>query len=309
MVLTQSNIDYLYDEVIPCTAFCALLAAVLLLIRAGVQGLEFCRGRVARELGVKFQLPKYGRKGLLITGSGVIFVFSCLYRSLQIADEGAFLCRGPPSIFNAPWAGRLVATIGELSLVLQIAVYLEDTARRLNVKGTLFASRNRTLPLALLAESLSWTGVLSGIPTFFCLEYMCWMVIGGMWAWDSAELLNRSASFGDTCVHAILMVLSLCLLLFNALHEMPHFFGYSKDAQAVDPGQSLAATVHTNATAIPQLCPLRGNAFSCMQDVASPLWRKRLPFFICYFAGASMMSTSIGLRYTIRGRGKGHKSP
>jgi hypothetical protein len=217
--LAAPSVDELYDDIIPAVATTALLTAVLLLLRAIVQVQESCRARLARAAGIKKKLPKYGRKGLLVTGSGVLFVFSCVYRSFNFADEGAFLCRGKSTRFNAPWAGRLVATIGELSLVVQLAAYLEDTARRLNAHGTFFAKKQRTLPLALLAEALSWCGVVFGVPSFFCYEYMCWMVIGLMWAWDSAELLHKSHRWGDTAMHAIIVIISLALLLFNALHE------------------------------------------------------------------------------------------
>lgn len=296
MTLSNAAVDRLYEQIIPFCAFSATITAVLLLVRSAIAMMERVRGRLARAAGVtpEYALPKYGRKGLLVTACGVLFCTSCAYRSHNVADEGAFLCRGPATPFNAPWAGRLVATIGELSLAVQMSTYLQDTAQRLSVPSKLFAARSRTLPLAVVAELLSWTGVLVATPTFFCLEYICWMVIGAMWAYDAAELLHRSRAWGDSAVHALIVVVSLGLLGFNAMHELPHFFAFDASATSV-------------AAAADSCAASRGNAWRCEQDKDSPLWLSRLPFFASYFVGCSWFSTSLSARYYLHGSEKGGK--
>ena len=98
-----TSLELLFDYLIPGLAGAALLVTVLLAARAIA---------AASALGAP---PRFGRKSLVATGSAVLFAFSCFYRALNIADEGAAMCRGAPTPFNAPAAGRFVATIGEVS--------------------------------------------------------------------------------------------------------------------------------------------------------------------------------------------------
>ena len=280
-MVMASAVDIVYNRFLPVAAFASLFCGLLLLARTVAVKVE---SRVKK-------LPRFGRKGLIITSSSVLFAASCLYRATFVADEGASLCRGPSSLFNAPVAGRFVATVGELALVVQLTAYLSDTAQRLRVPGRVFAARRRrTLIPAVLAECLSWTGVLSSIPQFFCAEYLCWCVIGGMWAWDAAELLHRSSRWGgDALVHAIIVLASLSLVAFNACHELPHFF-YAPSA----PSAAEAAAGSEQATA-------PASAWACTADAASPLWQKRLPFFVCYFFVSSWCSTALAARHYLRG--------
>jgi hypothetical protein len=45
---------------------------------------------------------------------------------LPLQDEGAATCRGKPTPFNAPAAGRSIATVGEIALVVQVSVLQDD---------------------------------------------------------------------------------------------------------------------------------------------------------------------------------------
>merc|ERR1719473_1740680 len=275
-VSTNDPLEVLYSCLIPRSAMLSVMVVATLLIRALIREAE--KARIVQQA----RLQKFGRKGMLITTTSFLFVLSCWYRGLNIADEGAFLCRGPKSIFNAPAAGRSVATIGELALVVQLQAYLNDTARRLQVSHSISSSLWNTIIPAVVAESCSWIGVLTGISRFFCMEYVCWVVIAFAWAWDSAELLHKSARRGDGTVHAVIFVASISLAFFNAFHELPHFF---------------VAEPMNGAGAI----QARPTPFSCTQDADSPIWMSRLPFFLTYFVGASGASTTLALRYHVRG--------
>lgn len=307
MVALVSDLDGLYDVGIPSLAYSALIATMLLGVRTSVAMLEAVRGKIARAAGIKRKLPTYGRKGLLVTTSSVLFCTSCAYRSHFIADEGAFLCRGPPSAWNAPWAGRLVATVGELALIMQLSTYFEDTARRLDVPSILFAAKRRTLPLGVLAESLSWAGVMAGEPRFFCLEYVCWMGIGAMWAWDAAELLHRSRLWGDSAIHALLVVVSLGLVVFNALHELPHFFWHHSESHSELPSAGAVSRNDLDTLSTSTRPLAQGNAFHCVQEKDSPIWRARLPFFVTYFVCCSWLSAALSTRYYLHGGEKAGK--
>lgn len=267
----------LLDTVVPAAALGALLVSAVVLLRSVAWRLErSCRPE---------RRPRFGRKGLVVSAASLLFVASCFYRAIFVADEGASLCRGRPSVFNAPVSGRLVATVGEIAVVVQLSFYLDDTARRLDVKRGLWAAYKRfTYAPVVLAECLSWCGILTGVPQFFCCEYAVWMLIAASWIWDSAELLTKSVRHGDVLGHATLLLAGMALFLFNACHEMPHFF------------------LHQAATASSQ-----GNAFSCQQDIFSPIWEKRLMFFVTYFFGCSWCSVAVSLRYLLRGAGKDDK--
>lgn len=276
-MLTSQALDDVY-RVLPIAAVASTTLATVLFVRSVLSGLHtrICRHR----------LPRFGRKASVITGASTLFAWSCTYRSVFIADEGAFKCRDPATIFNAPVSGRFVATIGELALVIQLYGYLSDTACRLRVKPIFTSSKRHTVAPALLAEGLSWTGVLSGCPFFFCLEYMCWMALGCMWAWDSAELLHRSSRRGDGTVHASIMVASLLLVAFNALHEIPHFFFHHE----------------LGPETIGEATPEGIGPWACEHDADSHLWHKRLPFFVCYFFISSWSSVGLAMRYCVSGR-------
>jgi hypothetical protein len=43
------------------------------------------------------------------------------------------------------------------------------------------------------------------------------------------------------------------------------------------------------------------SAWACTADAASPLWQKRLPFFVCYFFVSSWCSTALAARHYLRG--------
>eukprot|EP00747_Dinoflagellata_sp_TGD_P163827 gnl/TRDRNA2_/TRDRNA2_182944_c0_seq1.p1 gnl/TRDRNA2_/TRDRNA2_182944_c0~~gnl/TRDRNA2_/TRDRNA2_182944_c0_seq1.p1 ORF type:complete len:316 (+),score=42.04 gnl/TRDRNA2_/TRDRNA2_182944_c0_seq1:63-1010(+) len=270
----------LLDYTIPFVAGFAFLVSCVLTLRFLARRLEgsCCAGERRR---------RFGRKGLIVSTASLLFVTSCFYRSIFVADEGAFLCRGPASIFNAPAAGRLIATIGEIALVVQISVYLDDTARRLNVQRGLWASRKRfTYAPVIAAECLSWSGVITGLPKFFCCEYIVWMLLATTWIWDSGELLHKSLRWGDAVGHACLLVTGMSLLLFNAFVEIPHFFIYEKSAHEAK----------------------HGWVFECHQDAESQIWHKRLPFFFAYFFLCSWFSVGMSFRYFLRGHyGKQNK--
>ena len=139
----------------------------------------------------------------------------------------------------------------------------------------------QVLPV-LFAESMSWSGVLSGNSRFFCAEYVLWMVIASTWAWDAAELLHKSARWSDQVAHAGLMVGALLLFLFNAVHEIPHFIFYHREGEA-------AAKDFVGI-------------WECHQHRDSPLWLKRLPFFFCYFIGCSWSSVALTYRFLRRNK-------
>ena len=270
---TDEPLEYIYSCLLPRAAALSLFASALLLSRATAVA-----AKKSARLSV---LQRFGRKSLLITGCSFLFAASCMYRALNVADEGAFLCRGPKTLFNVPAAGRAVATVGELALVVQFASYLGDTGRRLGVRRLL--SPSYTLAPAVIGECCSWLGVLTGTSRFFCAEYLFWVLIACMWAWDAAELLHRSARRGDALVHAALVAASLGLVAFNLAHELPHFF----------------TAVPLNA--VDGAAPARPTPFSCTQDADSPIWHERLPFFVTYFFGASTLSTALAARYHLRG--------
>ena len=137
------SLALLYDVVIPGLALAALLITTMLLVRASARGAaRACqpRRRAALTPGSRRLAERFGRKSNLVAASSMLFAFSCFYRAVNIADEGAATCRGAPSPFNAPAAGRFVATVGEVALVVQVAVYVEETARRLGASRGLWAA-------------------------------------------------------------------------------------------------------------------------------------------------------------------------
>lgn len=273
----------LYGKLIPAAAGMALLTTTIVLMRSLVRHIE--TAVLERHGHAKF--PKFGRKGLLISTSSLLFVGSCFYRAINVADEGAALCRSPNSVFNMPAAGRAVATVGEIALVVQLSEYISDTARRLGIAANLWSKRWAfTLLPVSLAECFSWTGLLTGASKFFCCEYVMWCLIAATWTWDAAELLNKSIRRGDIAVHASILVGALLLFCFNAFFEIPHFFKYTRDAS----GETGGATAEI------------AGIWECLHDPDSPIWLKRLPFFFCYFFGAAWSSLAISYRYFHRGR-------
>ena len=112
------ELDALFDYLIPGLALGALFITVLLTVR------QIARVVVAQHQDSR--LPRFGRKGLIGTGCSVMFAFSCVYRALNIADEGAAMCRGSPTPFNAPVSGRFIATLGEVALVVQLNIFINE---------------------------------------------------------------------------------------------------------------------------------------------------------------------------------------
>lgn len=277
-----SQLRTMFTHVIPAFAFSALFVTLLIAARTvASQTAEQCFPT----------RPAFGRKGNLICGASILFIFSCCYRSIFVADEGASMCRGAPTVFNAPVSGRAIATAGEVALVVQISNFLDDSARRLGVSSDLWAHRWRfTLLPVCLAEAFSWCGVLTGISRFYCAEYVMWMVIAFTWAWDSAELLHKSSWWSDRASHACVCCGGLALFAFNAGVEIPHFFLYH------------VSETHDEATIA------RLSILTCHQDAESPLWLARLPFFYTYFSVASWGSCALSYRYLRRGRSRDDKA-
>lgn len=266
----------LFELVIPAFAFAAAMVGILILVRV-------C-ARTAEEKFPSQTRQKFGRKGLVVSGSSLLFIASCCYRAVNVADEGASMCRGRSTFFNAPVAGRAVATVGEIALVVQISTFLDDTSRRLGISSDLWSRRwQYTLAPVICAEILSWTGVLSGVSRFYCAEYVMWMCISLSWAWDAAECLNKSQRWSDSLTHAAVLLGGLSLFAFNALLEIPHFFRYHP-TDSVDGDTAELLSI-----------------FECYQDRESPLWIKRLPFFFSYFFGCSWASAALSYRYLRRG--------
>lgn len=303
-------LDLLYDTLIPFLAVLAFLVACTLLLRRLLVDTttyvrRYCAGaHPAISISSFSSSPpppspssssssssyssSLTRSTSLVAGTSVLFAFSCAYRALNIADEGAAACRSLPSLFNAPASGRTVATVGEISLVYQLSVYMHETANRLGVTSSLSSSlirRLTTIPFTtiapvLLAECMSWSGVLSGVSKFYCVEYVLWMVVALSWAWDGAALLGHTPQrFGDRLVHAGIMLAGLALFAFNALFEIPHFFSYQRDPTVANQ----------------QVLPT--GIWECYQQHDSPLWWKRLPFFFCYFIGCAWASVALTYRF------------
>lgn len=314
------SLNLLFDSIIPALSGLAAAIGVLLLFRAGLKHVhelserlptlqnqqqraqddqslntnqQSLKSNLNREIGSsQIELlqdgqtyPELGRKSLLVVTSCLLFCLSCFYRAINIADEGAAMCRGHPSVWNAPVAGRTVATIGEVALVVQLTIFVEDAAYRLKASrgiwSTVFTRYTRipfsTIGPVLLAEVMSWSGVLSGNSKFYCAEYVLWMIVAFSWAWDGAELLHKSTRWQDEVVMAGLVICGTGLFFFNALLEIPHFFAYSRQN-----------TPAHNAAGI----------WECVQSRESPLWTKRLPFFVCYFVGAAWCAVAVAYRFT-----------
>ena len=269
---TEDPVDLIYS-LLPAASLLSLTTAALLVLRAATATIHDRCLSAAR--------PRCGRKALLVSACSTIFTLSCVYRSLNIADEGAFLCRTRATAYNAPVSGRLVATLGELALVVQVRSFIEEAARRLRVARIASAW---TVAPTVVAETFSWLGVLTGVSRFFCAEYCCWVVIAGMWAWDAAELLHKSRRATDAIVHALLVCASLSLIAFNVLHELPHFFS------------AVPLTGNSDVTAGPATRP-SPTPFSCTHERDSPIWTSRLPFFVTYFVGASACSATLAARH------------
>ena len=267
-------LDILFDGLIPAMAGVSAMISVIFSLRA-----------VLRKTS-----SKLGRKSILVAVAAMLFALSTFYRSLNIASEGAALCRDAPTVFNAPLTGRSVATVGEIALVVQASIFIEEAALRLNAArgpwSTACQKYTRvhfsTIGPVLAAELFSWSGVLRLAGTsssmFFCFEYVMWMLIAFSWAWDCAELFHTSNDFMDSVSFAVLMMTGVILFIFNALLELPHFFSGADRAEDI-PG-----------------------LWECAQARDSPLWKKRLPFFVLYFIGASFIAVAgvhafmVGLR-------------
>ncbi len=295
MIPRTLNHNAVYDVFLPTISSAALAFVLVLIVR---QVLSTVQGR----LDTRGRLPKFGRKGLIISACSALFAASCVYRAIFVADEGASLCRSAASRFNAPASGRLIATIGELALVAQLRAYLVDTAARLGVREeSTFSRRKRNTMLpAVAAETLSWCGVLSGVPQFYCAEYLLWCVIGAEWAWDAAELLHKSNRRGDGTMHASILIGSISLLAFNVLHELPHFFYHHPIQHEVSP---VAETFEAPPSPPPK------SPWTCVHDHDSTIWTTRLPFFVCYFFVCSWCSVGIAARYFYTRGGDGSSMP
>jgi hypothetical protein len=265
------SLDVLFDLLIPGLAGVSACVSTVLCVRAALRRAS----------------SAFGRKSLLVAVSAMLFAASTFYRSLNIASEGAALCRGEPTVFNAPLTGRSVATVGEIALVVQASIFIEEAARRLGAaRGpwSLFCSKYTqvhfsTIAPVIAAEVFSWSGVLrlagKRSALFFCCEYVMWMLIAGSWAWDCAELLHKSTKFMDLVAFTVLMLTGVVLFFFNAFLELPHFFsGADRDENM--PG-----------------------LWECVQSRDSPLWRKRLPFFVLYFIGASFIAVAGANRFML----------
>jgi len=312
--LRHQSAAMLYDVFIPFLSIVALLVATLLLIRAIARRAteKLCtenNGTSMQRHQERRRRKNFGRKSLIVSGASVLFAFSCVYRAFNVADEGAATCRGPPTYFNAPVAGRFVATVGEVSLVIQLSIYITSTADRLGAQQGLWSKAFRrfttirfsTLLPVVTAEIMSWTGVLSGNSKFFCAEYVLWMCIAITWVWDGAELLHKSTRFSDQFSHACLLMAGIGLFAFNALLEIPHFFTYSR--KIVEAGASPETS--EMSAAVPQHIGI----WECHQDINSPLWVKRLPFFFCYFIGCSWCSAAISYRFLSCGAARSKHIP
>jgi hypothetical protein len=283
----QQSLNMLYERLIPGLTTVALAMALVLRVRSIVKNIE------------NPPFKKFGRKCLIVSTASILFVFSCFYRSINIADEGAFTCYGKPTAFNAPAAGRFVATIGEVALVVQTAYYINVVAKRLGVKDTTWRKvcakfttiRFSTIIPVLLAEICSWSGVISTNPKFFCMEYILWMVIALTWVWDGANLLHYSTTLKDGFANCGLLCAGLCLFCFNLFVEIPHFFAYDRSA---DEGSGHGGP------------PTHVSIFECSQDKDSPLWLKRLPFFVCYFIGCAWASVALTYQ-TLAPRNRPHR--
>lgn len=127
----------------------------------------------------------------------LLFILSCLYRSIFLSDEGAFLCFDKPNIFNASLSGRIVAFLGEFSIFCLI--YNFHSINNLNLFYLFF-----------LAEMFSFLGVIFRISKFFCLEYLTWNILFGL-------ILTYSKN-------NILNIIYVSIILFNFFHEIPHFY-------------------------------------------------------------------------------------
>jgi len=279
----------LYDTLIPACALVALFISCMLVLRATQR--KAAAGEGKSGWAFRRRLARFGRKSFLVSAAAVLFAFSCFYRAMNLADEGAATCRGSPTALNAPVSGRAVATVGEAALVVQVAIYIEESAVRLGATQGLWQQLWRkwtrmpfsTIFPVVVAECSSWCGVLSGNARFYCSEYVIWMLIAITWAYDGAELLHKSETFDDQLTHAVLLLAGVGLFFFNAFLEIPHFFFVER----------------TGAEAKSHI-----GLWECHQSHDSPLWLKRLPFFFCYFIGCSWCSVAVAYRFLRMGKPK-----
>ena len=271
--VSTTLLSILFDFLIPTLSGMSFIVAAVITFRACTKAV--CSTTTAKP----------GRKAILVASSAFVFAFSTFYRALNIASEGAALCRSKPTAFNAPITGRTIATFGEIALVVQASLFIEEGAIRLKTtRGfwdrfctSITHTHFSTVIPVFFAEIFSWSGVLrlagESSSLFFCAEYLMWMLIAFTWAWDCAELLHKSTNFMDSVSFCVLMLTGIILFFFNAVLELPHFFS-GADRDSNTPG-----------------------LWACVQKHDSPLWKKRLPFFVMYFIGASWIATAGAYRF------------
>ena len=149
------------------------------------------------------------------------YVIVCAFRSfLPRADVQKIVLWD--TWFSSVLVGRSVATIGELCLALQLALFLKFISKKYN-SYIIDGFSKIIFPILCLAECFSWYSVITTNYIGNTIEESLWCISGGLILISSLILIKKS-NYKEKTIYIILSLMATSYVLFMVLVDIPMYY-------------------------------------------------------------------------------------
>ena len=225
-----------------------------------------------RKISMKPDIYRWRRIILWLSG---IYVLGCAFRSLLPRIDLERLCL-VNSWLSSMLVGRSVATVAELSFIVQCAILLCEAGKAADDRFSILVSLS-LIPLIFAAEGFSWYAVISTHYLGSVVEESLWTVSGVLLLASFISLWPQVNGIQRHFLTAMILF-AIGFVVFMVTVDVPMYWSrWQADIAAGSQYLSLRQGIMDSAK-------------SCLVSFDWQLWREEIPWMTLYFTVAVWVS-------------------
>jgi len=152
-----------------------------------------------------------------------LYLFSTTIRAIFPRIDVERICFFD-SFISSTLVGRSVATIGEISIALQITLYLLTISKNLGI--TEYNMSLYLFPIMIvIAQGFCWTGVITKKQINHCIEESIWMLsVAFLLVPTFITILRKTKQTTTQYVFIFTIILSIIYILFMTFIDIPMYY-------------------------------------------------------------------------------------
>lgn len=152
-----------------------------------------------------------------------LFIMSTTIRSIFPRIDVERICYFD-SFISSTVIGRSVATIGEISFGIQIAIYLLEIIKRLNISE--YHNSLILFPICItIAQGVCWLGVLTKYQLFHCIEESIWTISVGYCIIPTiVEIIRKTKNSDSRLIFITGLIACIMYIIFMSYIDIPMYY-------------------------------------------------------------------------------------